>query len=125
MSRRPTRIQKERRLLVLLALACFFVGMFVVVEQAYARPPVPPDVFVAVRSYWHTRAERVKAFDVIACETGGKYNTTAQNGQYIGLFQMGSWARARYGHGPSASSQARAAHRLYAVAGWRPWRNCA
>src|SRR5262245_47006342 len=31
----------------------------------------------------------------------------ATNGQYRGLFQMGSWERRRYGHGPGAWRQAR------------------
>ena len=47
---------------------------------------------------------------MIACETGGHYNTTAKNGQFLGIFQMGTWARARYGHGRSARAQARAAY---------------
>ena len=78
---------------------------------------------MAVREYWHTRAERIKAFDVAWCES--RFKTSATNGQYLGIWQLGAPERARYGHGPSASSQARAAHRLYAVAGWRPWVNCA
>ena len=91
---------------------------------AQARAPVPPDVFKAVRTYWKTPAQRVKAFDVIACETGNRYNTTARNGQYLGLFQMGAFARATYGHSWSALGQARAAHLYWLRAGWSPW-SCA
>ncbi len=82
---------------------------------------VPPDVFKAVRHYWHSPLERRKAFDVVSCETGGRYNTTARNGQYLGLWQMGSWARARFGHGSSAMAQTRAAHRYWLESGWRGW----
>lgn len=89
--------------------------------QARARPPVPGPVFKAVRTYWLTRAERVKTFDVIACETGGAYNTNAKNGQFLGLFQMGDWARRRYGHGSTALAQARAAHLYYLESGWSGW----
>ena len=100
------------------------LGFLVVVARGEARPPVPPDVFRAVRAYWKTPAERVKAFDVVACETGNTYSTTARNGQYLGLFQMGSFARARYGHSWSALGQARAAHAYWLDAGWSPW-SCA
>lgn len=55
------------------------------------------------------------------CESG--YRTDAQNGQYLGLFQMGDWARAAYGHGASAHEQAKAAHELFVDTGrtWQPW----
>ena len=68
-----------------------------------------------------TREQRVEAFDVIACGTGGAYNTNARNGQYLGLFQMGAWARARFGHGQTARAQARAAYRYWRVSGWSGW----
>lgn len=60
-----------------------------------------------------------EALNVAWCES--RYRTWAQNGQYLGLFQMGSYARSRYGHGPGAWAQARAAHRYYLAAGWHPW----
>ena len=104
-----------------LAVACFLVLAGLGARQAEARPPVPPDVFRAVRAYWHTKPERVEAFNIVACETGNRYNTTARNGQYLGLFQFGSFARARYGFGWDAWSQARAAHAYYLDAGWSPW----
>jgi len=106
----------------------WFAGMTVlvallVVADTQARPPVPPDVFRAVRHYWHTQTERIQAFNIVACETGGAYNTNASNGQYLGLFQMGSYARSRYGHSGTADGQARAAHRYYIDSGrdWSPW----
>ena len=114
------------RAAVLFVAGCFLTAGLLLLhtDTAQPRPPVPKDVFKAVRANWKTRVERVKAFDVISCETGGRYNTTAQNGQYLGLFQMGRPERARYGHGASAFAQAQAAHRYYAVAGWAPW-SCA
>ena len=47
----------------------------------------------------------------------------AQNGQYLGLFQMGSYARARYGHGSGAWKQAKSAYRYFVDSGrdWSPW----
>lgn len=107
-----------RRLTLTIALALLLPS------TAQARPRVPAPVFKAVRTYWHTRSERVEAFNIVACETGGTYSTRAVNGQYLGLFQMGSFARARYGHGDSARAQARAAHRYFLEAGWSPW-SCA
>lgn len=111
---------KTRLAVGFVATCLFTIGLILVLSQdAGARPPVPPHVFKAVRTYWHTKAERVEAFDIAWCES--RYSTRATNGQYAGLFQLGEPERARYGHGPTALEQARAAHRYYAVAGWRPW----
>lgn len=62
-----------------------------------------------------------EALAVARCESG--LRTTAQNGQYLGLFQMGSSERRLYGHGPSALEQVRAAHRYFLTSGrdWSPW----
>ena len=62
-----------------------------------------------------------EALAVSRCESG--LRTDAQNGQYLGLFQMGSSERAIYGHGPSALTQAVAAHRYFVASGsdWGPW----
>ena len=62
-----------------------------------------------------------EALAVSRCESG--LDTTAQNGQYLGLFQMGSNARQLFGHGPSALAQAKAAHRYFVASGngWGPW----
>jgi hypothetical protein len=61
------------------------------------------------------------AVAVAWCES--RLDTTAENGQYLGLFQMGTMARQRFGHGPSAWEQAAAAHRYFVYAGstWSPW----
>lgn len=64
-----------------------------------------------------------QALRVADCETGGSYSTRARNGQYLGLFQMGSWERSRYGHGPTVLAQAQAAYRYFTATGsdWSPW----
>lgn len=65
------------------------------------------------------RGECGKALQVAWCES--RWHAGARNGQYFGLFQMGAYARSRYGHGPDALTQALAAHAYYLDAGWRPW----
>ena len=62
-----------------------------------------------------------QALAVAWCESG--HQTTARNGQYLGLFQMGDWARAYAGHGETAYEQAVAAYKLFMKTGrdWSPW----
>lgn len=62
-----------------------------------------------------------QALRVARCESG--LTTTAQNGQYLGLFQMGSSERRLFGHGESAIEQAQAAYRYFVRSGrdWSPW----
>jgi hypothetical protein len=64
-----------------------------------------------------------QAVKVADCETGGSFSVWASNGQYKGLFQMGSSERARYGHGNNAWAQSRAAKRYFVATGkdWSPW----
>jgi hypothetical protein len=61
------------------------------------------------------------AVAVARCES--RLQTWARNGQYIGLFQLGASERLLFGHGESAESQARAAHRYFVASGrdWSPW----
>lgn len=61
------------------------------------------------------------ALRVAWCES--RWYTGASNGQYLGLFQMGSYARGRFGHSSSALGQARAAYQYFAASGfdWSPW----
>jgi hypothetical protein len=79
-----------------------------------AEPLSPPRVICAV-----FRGACSEALSVAWCES--RFDVNARNGQYRGLFQMGAYARARYGHGPDALTQALAAHAYYLDAGWRPW----
>jgi hypothetical protein len=62
-----------------------------------------------------------QALSVSWCES--KHSTTAQNGQYLGLFQMGWNERRLFGHGATPRKQALAAHRYFVVSGrdWSPW----
>jgi hypothetical protein len=62
-----------------------------------------------------------EALAVARCES--QLNTTAQNGQYLGLFQMGTYARSLFGHGSTAREQAIAARRYFVRSGrdWSPW----
>jgi hypothetical protein len=62
-----------------------------------------------------------QALRVSWCES--RWHTWARNGQYLGLFQMGSWERSRYGHSTAALGQARAAYRYFIASGsdWSPW----
>lgn len=62
-----------------------------------------------------------QAKTVAWCE--GKYNPGAQNGQYLGTFQMGEKERATYGHGSTLLAQTQAAYRYFVASGkdWSPW----
>jgi hypothetical protein len=62
-----------------------------------------------------------EALRVARCESG--YSVNAQNGQHLGLFQMGSSERRNFGHGDSALEQAQAAYRYFVRSGrdWSPW----
>lgn len=62
-----------------------------------------------------------EALQVARCESG--YSVDAQNGQYLGLFQMGASERRIFGHGETALEQARAAYRYFVGSGrdWSPW----
>lgn len=64
-----------------------------------------------------------QAVRVASCETGGTFSVSASNGQYLGLFQMGDYARSRYGHGSDPWTQARAAFAYFVASGrdWSPW----
>ena len=87
-------------------------------REARRRANAPPKV--AICEVFGRRYCR-QALAVAWCES--RHSTRAQNGQYLGLFQMGSYARQLFGHGQSAHQQALAAHRYFVVSGrdWSPW----
>jgi hypothetical protein len=62
-----------------------------------------------------------QAVSVAWCES--RLSPNARNGQYLGLFQMGSSERRLFGHGRTAHAQALAAHRYFVRSGrdWSPW----
>lgn len=64
------------------------------------------------------------AWKVALCEGGSPVPSVyAQNGQYLGMFQMGTGERSRYGHSYTPLGQAVAAYRYFAATGydWSPW----
>jgi hypothetical protein len=77
------------------------------------------DPWEAIRAVFGSYADQANA--VASCESG--HSVWAANGQYLGLFQMGSSERAIYGHGSTPLEQARAAHRYFVASGsdWSPW----
>ena len=66
-----------------------------------------------------------EALKVAYCES--RFNIWARNGQYLGLFQMGSHERELFGYGNNPWVQAKAAHRYFSYEirhnayGWAPW----
>jgi len=60
-----------------------------------------------------------EAVAVARCES--TLSVYARNGDYWGLFQFGSFARAHYGFAWNAWTQARAARHYFRDAGWAPW----
>lgn len=88
-----------------------------------ARETAPPPVYsspqAAICAVFGAHCSA--AISVAHCETGGTFDVNAQNGQFLGLFQMGSYARSRYGHSGTALGQARAAYAYFLDAGWSPW----
>lgn len=82
---------------------------------AQSRHSISPTM--AIRIVFGRNAD--EALRVSWCES--RWYPGAQNGQYLGLFQMGRWARSRYGHGADALTQAQAAYRYFRESGWAGW----
>lgn len=78
-----------------------------------------PGARAAIRAIFGRYASQ--AIHVAWCES--RLNVWARNGHQLGLFQMGSWERSRYGNGMGAWAQTRAAHRYFVATGrdWSPW----
>ncbi|MGQ0680665.1 MAG: hypothetical protein ACT4OM_13615 [Actinomycetota bacterium] len=60
-----------------------------------------------------------KAVQVARCES--ELETTARNGSFLGLFQLGDDERVAFGHGQDALTQIKAAYDLFLSRGWQPW----
>jgi hypothetical protein len=90
-------------------------GIAVREQQRLAKLPPKAAICDAFDSYCH------EAIQVAWCES--RLQPDAHNGQYLGLFQMGSYARGLYGHGPTPHDQAIAAHKYFVSSGrdWSPW----
>lgn len=65
------------------------------------------------------------AMKIVKCETGGTYAPWSANGQYRGIFQMGSSERATYGDGNNVWAQAKAAFAYFKAGNYSfdPWLN--
>ena len=74
---------------------------------------------LAIRLVFGAHAD--EALEVAWCES--RWDAGAQNGQFLGLFQMGGYARNRYGHSSDPLTQARAAYQYFVDSGrdWSPW----
>lgn len=110
----------RRTLACVIAAGTLFTA--VPAEASYLGVPRPPvKVRKAIRHFWGPDFRERQAIRVAYCES--TYRTTAANGQYRGIFQMGSYERATFGHGSTAWAQAKAAHRYFVVSGkdWSPW----
>lgn len=89
------------------------------VKAARVIPSAPAEVESIIRQVFGMYGDQ--ALQVAWCES--RYRTDAKNGQYLGLFQMGSDERAKWGHGPDAHTQVVSAYAYFAATGfdWSPW----
>lgn len=105
---------------LLLAVACVLVCALTAVSNVQAEEQRTTDstkrAICVAFGRWCSQALRVSW-----CES--RWSIWARNGQYLGLFQMGSYARARYGHSYTAYGQANSAFRYFVSSGydWSPW----
>jgi hypothetical protein len=74
----------------------------------------------AVAYVFRRVAQVAKALSVVRCESNF-YTGASNGGVYLGLFQMGPYARAKYGHSRDALGQTWCAYFYYRDAGWSPW----
>jgi hypothetical protein len=98
------------------------IVVLIIVGRAYAAPAThPAHTKAIIRHVFGGYGD--EAVRVASCETGGTFSVWAKNGQYLGLFQMGSWERRTFGHGRNAWAQSRAARRYFIASGrdWSPW----
>src|SRR5690349_3972447 len=115
----------DRRLMKRVAIICVLLLAFLLPATAPARgwrlgqwDPGVHNVKNAI--YWAFCGHKYRycwlgneAWAVAGCETGYTYTTWSENGQYKGLFQMGSGERARWGFGNDPWEQATSAYRMY------------
>lgn len=74
-----------------------------------------------IRRTWAGTGQEERAVRIARCESG--FNPSARNGQYKGIFQMGSREFATYGKGDpfNAIDNIEAAFRYWQRSGWGPW----
>jgi len=119
-----------------IVLMLFVIGLLVAQETKASYRPAPNQIRVAAHRYQPppagSAAKRAwvvcrlftghrcdEALNVAWCESS--LRPWAGNGQYRGIFQMGSGERSRYGDGSTAWAQTRAAFKYYSLSGWSPW----
>lgn len=107
---------------LVLAIA-IFVSALTFIKPVQARTETQT-VKYAINLYWCGKIKKTctagkKALSVAWCES--RFNMWARNGQYLGIFQMGTLERRIYGHAWNIWIQVKAAHKYYKDAGWRPW----
>ena len=102
------------KLFVLTALVAGAIGM-ATPTAASAKTSTQQVICVTFKQYCS------QALRVAQCESG--MSVGARNGQYWGLFQLGLFARTRYGHAWNAWAEAQAAYRYFLDSGrdWSPW----
>lgn len=100
-------------------LATLTASLSLVIAPAAESRAQPSQAEQAIRYVFGPYASQ--ALRVAWCES--RYSIYATNGQYLGLFQMGSYARAKYGHATNAWAQAISAYRYFIDSGkdWSPW----
>lgn len=87
-----------------------------------AKPPARGTVAKRAWAICHVfkRSRCRAALNVAWCESG--LRPWAKNGQYRGIFQMGSYERGRFGHSSrNVWVQARAARKYFLRSHWHPW----
>ena len=78
-----------------------------------------------IHDVFNRRNKAHEAQKVVSCESSFRVTIKSSNGEYWGLFQMGSGARSNYDWGWTRRQQTRAAHAYFRDAGWSPWAYCA
>lgn len=112
----------------LIALGAIIISTLIFSVKPIAARSDYQTVKYAINLNWCGHAKRTCrqgriALKVAWCES--RLKVYASNGQYRGIFQMGSHERNLFGHGNNAWDQARAARKYQKQAGWRPWPVCA
>ena len=120
-------MRRPKFLDVLLILYMLGLLVMILTLQAQARPPVPPSLYKAVRSYWKSKTDRIVAFNVAFCESKFNAKAISPTGDY-GYFQVNRQAHDSWvDFGPRIFNpfyNAFVARRLYNAGGWYgPWWN--
>jgi hypothetical protein len=119
--------------LMIIILAITIVLLLIVTSDADAHyKPGRHNAIHAIQKAFCGKAHRScregkEAVEVVECEAAQYWDQDrpqeAKNGQYEGMFQMGTEERKKWGHGPDPWKQAIAAFRYYVASGrdWSPW----